>query len=53
MHLLFAIAVAKGMTVSFADASNAFQQSPGPTTKRFLEIDEACASWCKKRFGVA
>jgi len=51
MKLFFALSAAEGLIVTFADTTNAFQQSPPPTEDCYLEIDEAYVSWYKKRFG--
>ena len=51
MRLFFAIAAAKGLIVTTADTTNAFQQSPPPTTQCYLAIDDAYESWYQKRFG--
>jgi hypothetical protein len=50
-RLFFAIAASQNKVVTFADTTNAFQQSPPPTEQCYLEIDEAYASWHLKRFG--
>jgi hypothetical protein len=52
MRLFFAIAAAKGLTITVADTANAYQQSPPPTTKCYLLIDDAYRSWHKKRYGT-
>jgi hypothetical protein len=51
MRLFFAIAAAKGLTVTVADTKNAYQQSPPPSKKCYLLIDDAYRSWHRKRFG--
>jgi hypothetical protein len=48
MHLFFAMAAAKGLTIHVANTANAFQQSPPPTKKCYLMIDEAYQSWHRK-----
>ena len=48
-HLFFAVAVALGLVVTIGDTTNAFQQSPPPTQKCFLQIDDAVRSWYQKR----
>ena len=48
MHLFFAVAAAKGMTITIADTTNAYQQSPPPTKKCYLMIDDAYRSWHQK-----
>lgn len=53
MRLFFALAAINGLIVSFADTTNAFQQSPPPTRKCYLYIDDVYASWYLKRYGVA
>jgi hypothetical protein len=50
-RLFFAIAASQGKVVTFADATNAFQQSPPPTEQCYLEVDDAYASRQMKRFG--
>jgi hypothetical protein len=52
MKLFFALAAAKGLVISVADTTNAYQQSPPPTTQCFLRIDDAYRSWHRKRFGT-
>jgi hypothetical protein len=49
-RLFFAIATSQNIVVTFADMTNAFQQSPPPTEQCYLEIDDAYASWHLKRF---
>jgi hypothetical protein len=51
MRLFFALAAIYGLIITFGDTSNAFQQSPPPTRKCYLYIDDAYASWYYKRFG--
>jgi hypothetical protein len=51
MCLFFAMAAAKGMTITIADTTNAYQQSPPPTKKCYLMIDDAYRSWHRKRYG--
>lgn len=51
MRLFFALAATNGLIVTFADTANAFQQSPPPTRKCYLQIDDAYASWYFKRHG--
>jgi hypothetical protein len=51
MRLFFALAAALGLLVTIADTTNAYQQSPPPTEKCYLEIDDAYRSWHRKRFG--
>jgi hypothetical protein len=48
-RLFFAVAAAMGLVVTVGDTTNAFQQSPPPTRKCFLQIDDAVRSWYKKR----
>ena len=50
MRLFFAVAAAKGLTVTVADTKNAYQQSPPPSRKCYLMIDDAYRSWYQKRF---
>ena len=50
MRLFFALAAAHGHLVTFADATNAYQQSPPPTKNCYLRIDDAYRSWYRKRF---
>jgi hypothetical protein len=45
MRLFFAVAAAKGMTITIADTTNAYQQSPPPTKKCYLMIDDAYRPW--------
>jgi hypothetical protein len=52
MRLFFALSAIHGCTVTIADTKNAFQQSPPPTEKCYLAVDEAIQSWYFKRFGV-
>jgi hypothetical protein len=52
MRLFFAVAAANGLTVTIADTTNAFQQSPPPTHKCYLAIDDAYRSWHKKRYDI-
>ena len=51
MQFFFAVAAAKGMTVTVADTTNAYQQSPPPTKKCYLMIDDAYQSWHRKQYG--
>ena len=51
MRLFFAVAAAKSLIVTVADTTNAFQQSPPPTKKCYLMIDDAYQSWHRKRYG--
>jgi hypothetical protein len=50
--MFFAIAAAKGLIITTADTSNAYQQSPPPTQKCYMMIDDAFRSWYHKRHGV-
>jgi hypothetical protein len=52
MRLFFAVAAAKGLTITVADTANAYQQSPPPTNKCYLQIDDAYRSWHLKRYGT-
>ena len=52
MKLFFALATAKGLVISVTNTTNAYQQSPPPTTKCFLRIDNAYRSWHRKHFGT-
>ena len=52
MKLFFAIAAAKGLVISVADTTNAYQQSPPPSKQCFLLIDDAYCSWHRKQFGT-
>jgi hypothetical protein len=54
MHLFFALAAVYSLIVSFGDTTNAFQQSPTPTRKCHLRINDAYAScwYCFKRYGI-
>jgi hypothetical protein len=51
MRLFFALAAIHRLIITFGDTTNAFQQSPPPTRKCYLRIDDAYASWYFKRFG--
>ena len=51
MHLFFALSAALGLTVTFVDMTNAFQQLPPPTEKCYLQINDAYCSWYCKCFG--
>jgi hypothetical protein len=51
MRLFFALAAVYGLISTFADTANAFQQSPPPTRKCYLYVDDAYASWFLKRHG--
>jgi hypothetical protein len=50
MRLFFAIAALEGLLVTYADTTNAFQQSPPPSTQCYLEIDEAYQAWYTRKF---
>jgi hypothetical protein len=50
-RLFFAVAASQNKLVTFADMTNAFQQSPPPTEQCYLEIDDAYTSWYLKRLG--
>jgi hypothetical protein len=52
MRLFFVLAALHGLTITFADTTNAFQQSPPPTRKCYLQIDDSYASWYFKCFGT-
>ena len=52
MRLFFALSAALGLVVTVADTTNAFQQSPPPSEKCYLAIDDAFRSWHRKRFGM-
>jgi hypothetical protein len=52
MRLFFALAAIHCLIITFGDTTNAFQQSPPPTRKCYLRIDDAYASWYYKRFGI-
>jgi hypothetical protein len=45
------VAAGQNKLVTFADTTNAFQQSPPPTEQCYLEIDDAYTSWYLKRLG--
>jgi hypothetical protein len=45
------LATIHGLTITFADMANAFQQSLPPTRKYYLHIDDAYASWFYKCHG--
>ena len=51
MRLFLALAAQQGMVVNFGDTTNAFQQSPPPTKRCYVAIDDAYQSWRIKRFG--
>ena len=51
MKLFFALAAREGMTVTFADTTNAFQQSPPPLKPCYVAVDEAYRDWYLKRHG--
>ena len=51
MRLFFALVAAQNYTVTIADTSNAFQQSPPPAIPRFMEINEAYCEWHRKKYG--
>jgi hypothetical protein len=51
MRLFFALAAIHMLIITFGDTTNAFQQSPPPTHKCHLQVDDAYASWFFKRFG--
>ena len=51
MRLFFALSAAIGYTITVADVSNAYQQSPGPKVPCFLQIDEAYQDWYRAKFG--
>ena len=52
MRLFFALCASLGFVVSSADTDNAYQQAPGPSVPCYLQVDDAIASWYKKRFGI-
>ena len=52
MRMFFALIAAQNYTVTVADTSNAFQQSPPPAIPRFMEIDEAYCEWYKQKHGT-
>ena len=52
MHMFFAIATTKGLVVTSADTTNAYQQTPPLTQKCYMMIDETFHSWYQKRYGV-
>jgi len=49
-NLFFTVTAIEIKIISPTDITKAFQQSPQPTKRCFLEIDEAYQSWHKKRF---
>ena len=51
MRLFIALSAAIGYTITVADVSNAYQQSPGPKVPCFLQIDEAYQDWYRAKFG--
>jgi hypothetical protein len=50
-RLFFAVPASQSKLVTFADTTNAFQQSPPPTEQCYLEIDDAYTSWHLKGLG--
>jgi len=52
MRLFFGLSAVESMLVTFADTTNAFQQSPLPSEQCYVEIDDAYRSWHKKQFGT-
>jgi Reverse transcriptase (RNA-dependent DNA polymerase) len=52
-RLLYAIAEFLGKVVTFADATNVYQQSPPPSNQCYLMIDDAYHSWYLKHFDVS
>ena len=53
MKLFFALAAREGMSVTFADTTNAFQQLPPPLKSCYVvAVDEAYCDWYKERHGV-
>jgi Reverse transcriptase (RNA-dependent DNA polymerase)/GAG-pre-integrase domain len=51
-RMFWALAAAEGMTVHFCDATNAYENSPGPKYPTYVRIDDAYAAWYKRRFGI-
>ena len=47
--LFLAVAAAMGLVITIGDTTNAFQQSPPPTQKCFLQIDDMVWLWYQKR----
>jgi hypothetical protein len=51
-RLLFALVARSNKIVTYANTTNAFQQSPPPSDQCYLEIDDAYQSWYTKRFAT-
>jgi len=51
MRLFFAIAASLGYSITVADTSNAYQQSPPPKIPRYMELDEAYCDWYREKYG--
>ena len=51
MRLFLALAAQQNMVVNFGDTTNAFQQSPPPTKRCYVMIDDAYQSWYNKHRG--
>jgi hypothetical protein len=51
-RLFFSLVARTNKIVTFADTTNAFQQSPPPSKQCYLEIDAAYCSWYTKRFAA-
>ena len=49
MRLFFGITASENLSIGFADTTNAFQQSPGPSIQCYLEVDEAISDWWFRR----
>lgn len=52
MRMFYALCAVLGLVVTFADTTNAYQQSPPPSKQCYLEIDDAYRSWHRKRYGT-
>ena len=52
MRLFFAVAAAQNYTITIADTSHAFQQSPAPAVPRYMEIDESYRDWYRNKYGT-
>ena len=50
MRMFFALSAAMNYTITVADTSNAFQQSPPPAIPRYMEIDESYRDWYREQY---
>ena len=53
MRLFFAVSATLGYSITVADTSNAYQQSPPPKIPRFMELDETYCEWYLEKHGKA